>query len=655
MIRNIRSGVLFLLVLSGIFLFIPEVALAQNNDPAMRVVKVEQAPSSEILRDDIDNYDDNGDLAAGLIIRSNVTNLTLQASNNIIRQQKTGSEIRILVSSTERFITAYAEGYPQPLEIVLPDEGVRLEAGKFWIIEIRGDAAGRDIPVFITPSEDDATVTIDDGDITGYTYGTPILLPEGEHYIEIEKVGYVTVYDTIDVNLQNVSFPYEMKRIERVNVSYITNPGGASIIVDGAPLPGTTIEGQPYNDIQPEGRRRIQIRAPGYIDLTREIDVRSGQPNRFTFDLQKNTGYVTVNSNTPGAALRVDNNLQDLNEVIELAPRPNLPYTITVRATGFDDFEEDVLISKAGDSVTVNANLGMVSGELIIRMTPNNAKWTVKKPDGTIVDSRTGTGSINEIQIGTYIVEAELTNFETKTERIEILRDEVENVTFNLRQIAGLASYRVNSVFEDAEVTLSRPGFKETYTNFPADIPSIPFGTYELTAKKDGFETFTTDIAIDQVESSITLMDQFRPKTKGKAFFRAVLPGAVFFGSGHRYLGKKGRGFLYFLGGAAAIGWSAKSLIDYKTEYELYKESLDNYNSASNLAAINQYKAEYQEHYENASVAEDNFRLGMTIYGAIKGLELLDVLLQASNKKKLREAKLKFNAGGNGISMTYNF
>lgn len=107
----------------------------------LEVIKVEQRSNELINRQDFDNYDSNGNLAAGLIIQSNVPDLTFRSFNGILRVEQTENEWKLLVSENERLITVFSNNY-LPAEIILNDIGVELVPGSFWLIQVAGVSTG---------------------------------------------------------------------------------------------------------------------------------------------------------------------------------------------------------------------------------------------------------------------------------------------------------------------------------------------------------------------------------------------------------------------------------------------------------------------------------------------------------------------------------
>ena len=88
--------------------------------PKMRVVEVERAPDGEIIsRSKVENFDANGELAAGIIIQSDIPDLTFQSRNDIIRQiNPAAGEWRLLVSENEGLLEVYSTEFIEPLYVV---------------------------------------------------------------------------------------------------------------------------------------------------------------------------------------------------------------------------------------------------------------------------------------------------------------------------------------------------------------------------------------------------------------------------------------------------------------------------------------------------------------------------------------------------------
>ena len=95
------------------------------------------------------------------------------------------------------------------------------------------------------------------------------LLGDGEYIFQITKKGFNPILDTVNIDVNNVFFEYDMERTSRINVTFRSIPGDASAIVDGTPEAGLIPENRPYNTVLFPGEHEIEIRKPGYIDFKR--------------------------------------------------------------------------------------------------------------------------------------------------------------------------------------------------------------------------------------------------------------------------------------------------------------------------------------------------------------------------------------------------
>ncbi|WP_421774144.1 PEGA domain-containing protein [Gracilimonas sp.] len=623
--------------------------LAQDNNEEMsslRIVGQAERLPSEIIADRDDNRDINGNLTAGLRIVSDLTGLQFRSNNGIHKVQQLPGYNLLYLSTNERVVSIYKDGYP-PFQLVLNDEGINLEAGEVWEIQVTGDQKSTMEPVRFNVDPENSTIFIDgeEFEIDGTVYDAE--LTTGDHFIQLRKDRHEFIDDSISVFADRPNFfTYNLEEINPVAVLINSSPSGASIYLDDEPgARGVT----PLRvNIYP-GNLKIRLTYPGYSNVEDEFEF-TGENPELSYNLQRYIGYLTVNTTPEDATLLIDDQPQSQRENIELVPGAHI---LEVRSSGFDPVRRTVDISQ-GDSLVENVTLGQITGNLFVIAQQENTEFTLRK-DGQLQEEWVGSKTFRNIPVGNYQLTAELLNFDTQTREFEIRRNDDEEISIDLSQIQGRGSLTINSVFPDAEVKLNGPGFTRTYDETPVQLPSLAFGRYQITIEKDGFDDVTSEVQVNSLSQEITFVDEFQPRSKGKAVLRSVIPGAVFPGVGHGYLGKGGRGWLYFLAGGGALAYSIKSYVDYNNSYNKYQTALDLYNSAPAGANFDQLKSDYRGHYATANDALDQMKLGLTAYIAVKGVEIVDLLLQKSNKKKLEDAKVQFEARNNGISMRVNF
>ena len=611
---------------------------------SLRVVGQAERLPSEIIADRDDNRDINGNLTAGLRIISDLTGLTFRSNNGIHKVQQLPGYNLLYLSTNERVVSIYKDGYP-PFQLVLNDEGISLEAGEVWEVQITGNAQSTEEPVQFNVSPENSTIFIDgeEFEIDGTVFDTE--LTTGDHFIQLRKDRHEFVDDSISVSADRVNtFSYNLEEINPVTVLINSEPEGASIYLNDEPgARGVT----PLRvNIYP-GDLKIRLTLPGYSNVEDELEF-TGENSELSYNLQRYIGYLTVNTTPEDATILIDDQPQSDRENIELVPGAHI---LEVRSSGFDPVTRTVDITQ-GDSLVENVTLGQITGNLFVIAQQENTEFTLRK-DGQVQERWVGSKTFRNLPVGNYQLTAELLNFDDQTREFEILRNSDEEISIDLNQIQGRGSLTINSIFPDAEVKLNGPGFSRNYNETPIQLPSLRFGTYEVTIEKDGFNDVTKQVEVNSLSQEVTFIDEFKARSKGRAILRSVIPGAAIPGLGHGYLGKGGRGFLYFLGGAGALAYSVKSYLDYSNSYDKYQTALDLYNTST--GDFDELRSAYQGHYTDANAALDELTLGLTVYFAVKGVEILDLLLQPSNKKKLERAKVEFGAQNNGISMRVNF
>tara|TARA_R110000868_G_scaffold294140_1_gene554693 strand:+ start:25456 stop:27408 length:1953 start_codon:yes stop_codon:yes gene_type:complete len=638
---------LFLLTFLSLFFVVESYAQGQGDEiPKMRIVKVEPAPSSQIIRSsDIDNYDDNGELGAGLIIQSDISDLTIQASNGIIKQDRVANEWRVLVSPTERLLTILSLEFVEPLEIILRDEGVELESGKFWIIQVTGDKATVDQSVIFNIDPTEAVLKIDNGEpiqVTNGSHATQLSI--GTHTLSIERAGYETRFDTVDVSSTNWNFQYTLSRLVRVEMSISSNPVGAIVYINDQPA----AEGEtPFRKYYFPGEYVVRLIKPGFVDLTRTVQL-SSTNNTFQFNLPENSGFMNIETIPTDAVVTLDG--QVFQETSNVSVQPG-NYLLSITKQGFRPYEETVNITLR-DTLQKNIELEMIKGSIYVSTRPNDADLELYR-NGVRVQGWTKNLADKTLPVGNYELRARAINHDSYSESFTLSENEERVFTINLVQTSGIGSLTVKSVFSEAEFNLkgisSNNRLNMDFSQSPIDVQSLNYGNYILSVKKRGFKVVEKEISIRNSNTDIVLLEEFIPKSKGKAFFRSLfIPG-----SGHGYLGKKGAGFLYFVGSAAAAGFTIKSYLDYQSDYEAYTIAKSNYdNATSNFTnAFN----EYETALKTAQESKNGIILGATVLAVVKGLETFSIFVQRSPKRELKRAKVGFNPTISGISMNIDF
>lgn len=124
------------IMIAGVLFCISHSILAQNTNEKELVIRGEPVLSSnQIIADRDVNYDVNGKLAAGLLVKASQMDLTIQSTLGVLSIMGYENSVLVLLSPQEDKVTIIKEGL-EPLDILLSEAGIELESGEVWEIEV---------------------------------------------------------------------------------------------------------------------------------------------------------------------------------------------------------------------------------------------------------------------------------------------------------------------------------------------------------------------------------------------------------------------------------------------------------------------------------------------------------------------------------------
>ena len=131
----------------------------------------------------------------------------------------------------------------------------------------------------------------------------------------------------------------------QATLSVTANVQGAEVVINGNPAGRT-----PFSSQVPQGSSTVTVRAPGYLDFSQNVVV-SG-PVQVNANLQPLQATLSVSANVQGAEVLINGN--PAGRTPFSAQLPQGSYTVLVRAPGYLDFSQNLLLS---GPVSVNAVL----------------------------------------------------------------------------------------------------------------------------------------------------------------------------------------------------------------------------------------------------------------------------------------------------------
>jgi formylglycine-generating enzyme required for sulfatase activity len=334
---------------------------------------------------------------------------------------------------------------------------------------------GVSVRVLVDPQPDALDI---DGGLFALHFGDRYLLRPGEYDLRVEKAGYRSLEEHIEVGREsNQTVRYRLLKLPG-KVSFTSSPeASAEVFVDGVSIGQT-----PIADAEIEaGAHLIELRAPRYLVHEGELEVEGmGQPQTLEVELIPAWAPVLVSSIPDGANVVYEGVEQGLTPItLELLQGPQ---RLTLRQSGYDE-------SKVEFEVIANQPLELAPVELV----KSKAKLTLEsKPAGATV-------SVDGRFVGHTPTEVALTpgeahqlvfsraGYDTHREAIILEPGEVAAFAVDLKAITGSIDFRVEPV--DAELLVDgRSRGKAKQTLWLAAVP------HKVEIRKRGYQTYRTTV-----------------------------------------------------------------------------------------------------------------------------------------------------------------
>ncbi len=193
-------------------------------------------------------------------------------------------------------------------------------------------------------------------------------------------------------------------------VTIDSDPPGADISVDD---PDRILGQTPLTTHLPEGTHRVFLKKPGYQGFSREFVVRSREPLRLTFALEKvqNVGGMRFHVNVRKARIYVDGKVQAVTPYDDVLPVEAGAHHVLVEKERYSQVTRTVQV-ETGQTVDVHASLyltnppfswrgyvGITSGVVGTALVVTSAVFFRKQADKYFQ----GTSGFNQYKILTYV------------------------------------------------------------------------------------------------------------------------------------------------------------------------------------------------------------------------------------------------------------
>ena len=367
--------------------FFPQAKKSEMSE--MRIIGMAEYHPEELI--DYDVKDANGDVAAGLIIETDLVGLAYDANLGMVKMNHSPGRDFLFLQYKERELKIMLSGYA-PLQVILKKYGITLEKGKSWLLKLTADKKSELISTVISTTPPGATISID-GENKGQI--RTLTLKDGEHDLRIELEGYSPITTKINVTLNNALFEYKLEQKEPAAVSIKSTPAGAKIYIDNAEK-GLT----PKTMFLFPGEYELKLSLAGYLDASKKISVAENKENAFSINLSKNAGTLALTLEPKTATVEINKELQSKTDEISLAPGK---YQVTVSKSGYYPATETVEI-KLNEHILRDIKLKEITGTLQLSISPDDAEVELIK--GSYRNSWKGAKILKGLAVGSYSLSA---------------------------------------------------------------------------------------------------------------------------------------------------------------------------------------------------------------------------------------------------------
>lgn len=217
----------------------------------------------------------------------------------------------------------------------------------------------------------DAGLFINDQEIPKEKW-SELLLPVGEHQIELQHEGYVAYYSVLKAE-QGVNNPIKINlteegvfKAENTSVFKINSiPSGASVYLNDKYVGKT-----PYQSSNLEERfYALRLSKDGYQDMTDRFNVAAGESGKINKRLIPLTGSLEVKTDPPGAEIYLSGKRINGLTPYTLNQIKSGQNTITLKKDGYADYSVDIDVM-AGKTQNIDAVLKQLFGNLSVLAVP---------------------------------------------------------------------------------------------------------------------------------------------------------------------------------------------------------------------------------------------------------------------------------------------
>ncbi|MFC2137501.1 PEGA domain-containing protein [Bacteroidota bacterium] len=437
--------------LSLLFIFLPMYLSAQATQFIIESFQID-LNDLEANRNPV--YDANDNKCALIKVRTDLGGITFSSNNGIVDQKKVLTEYWIYVSSDEKRLNVYKDGF-LPLNFDMP---LSLEESKVYTFYI---TTSKRYSIIIQTDPKNAIVKLDNNVVSAPNISN---VNPGTHTLRIELDGYMPIEDTITVEEGNIFFNYSMDKMEPVVATFNSNPSGATIIINNE-YKGQT----PKQLFLYPGKNQLHLDKEFYSSIKEEITISKDLPNDFNYELQINTAHIGVYT-FPGNAEVFLNG----NKIIERTKIEGGEHIVEVKLNKYYD-EKKVVYVRGGADTVLTISLRPILGNLQFTVNPVDADVELYKEE-ELFSEWTGAKRIEDMQIGSYKLIVDAKRYKKIEQEFEIKENTTEDIYIDLTGGKQIERQKVDAGKQTAKkgkmpsvaLSMAFPGLGQFYSGHKA-------------------------------------------------------------------------------------------------------------------------------------------------------------------------------------------
>lgn len=401
MVKSVLTTAITIIVISGCL-------FAQEFD-----VREFKADPSDLAAIRFPKRSVNDEPCALIKVITNIQGMQFDSNQGIVDIVHQDEGYWLYVAPRERRIRLMAEGF-LPLDIAMPEPAVENRVYNLIVTATGLHGNLELIPInIIVDGHNDAIVEIDG---EPFPIAQTISLPRGSQQISIQKPGYRTIYDQIEVSETHTLFRYQMEGINEEVVTINTNPTGATVYINNVRQNRTSN----LQEFLFPGEYSIRITLSEYKDIETSVTVVENGANSFDFELEKFGGTLVLNLTPSDAKISINQRDYSGEREIQFAPGT---YRLVAEKQGYQTTEDRFVIQE-GQRTVRNINLIPRTGSLrFIAMAPD-ARFSLYNQEGELIDSWQGSKILRDVKIGDYRINGQLEGFANLSGNVAITEDQ---------------------------------------------------------------------------------------------------------------------------------------------------------------------------------------------------------------------------------------